>query len=165
MEQTQCALPSDQTHMLIDAIGLLHDAAAALSVEKFLNDTDHPGLASEALWTLCRSGLTMKHKEYLVKAINPGYEWDHLYKVQGTFLLCIGEYLRDNRGSDFECILCHLAGRNDDALLLSHRENSAVNIARMAASIAMGADPGAVVDDRNLENACVARFLTERCNG
>ena len=162
MEQS---LPDEIVMKLLRAFSLLCDPASASWAKQCLGRTDNARVAAEGLRTLCHLGLTIEHKDYIMRAISPGYIWDKRQNVLGTAMYCIANYLRDNRDADLVKLIRSLVERVGDPLLLSNAEQRTTTAARMAAGVAMGADSAVLADDEEVGQAYVARFLAERRDG
>jgi hypothetical protein len=166
-DQAERGLADDQARLLLQAFGLLRDPAMAPLVEPYLRRHDAPALAHEALWALCRIGLQAKYRDYIMPAVNPGFDWDRDHDVLVSALYGVGEYLRDHRDPEFARMIAELVDRDDDPFLRPLEENQKIDAARVAAGLAMGGDSATLAydDDQVLTNALVARFLAERRDG
>jgi hypothetical protein len=162
------SLPDDQAKLLLRALALLCDPSTAPSVEPYLHRHDAPELAREALRALCRAGLQSEYRDYIMHAVNPGFDWDRGRDVRVSALYGIGDYLCDHRDPQFAHLIAELVDRNDDPMLRTLDEDQKVNTARMAAGLAMGGDSATLAlhdDDEVLLKPLVARFLAERRDG
>jgi len=161
----ECArrrLSNEESRLVLESFGLIRDPDLAFLIEPYLQRTDAPDLVKEALWALCRSGRQLQHKDYILRAVNPGFTWDTRWDVRAAALHGAGEYLRDHKDQEFAQMIVELADRNDDPHLRSSDENDKVSTAKMAAAIAMGGDPEAhaLHDEEDvLRKDLVARFL------
>lgn len=168
MAQANHSLPDDQALLLLEIFELLRDPTLAPLIEPYLQRSDAPALAQEALWALCQAGIAAEYKEYILQAVNPGFDWDLDRDVRVSALYGAGEYLHHHQDPDFAHMIAELIDRNDDPVLRSLDEDDKVNTAEMAAGLAMGGDPAELAlrdDDNVLRRALVARFLAERRDG
>jgi hypothetical protein len=158
-------LPVDKGEMLLTCLGLLGDPGLAPLIERYLTRSDAPRLVHEALRALSRLGLVGKYKDFILRAVSPGFDWDVDDRVRTMAIYAAGSYLKNHRDHDFARMIAKLAGRTDDALSRTHSENHAVTSAEVAAGIAVGVDPLELTDDDDLRTAAVQRFLNERSDG
>ena len=127
------SLPDDQAKLLLRTLALLRDPATAPSIEPYLHRHDAPELPREALRALCRIGLQAEYRDYIMHAVNPGFDWDRERGVRVSALYGVGDYLCAQRDPQFARMIAELVDRNDDPLLRSLDEDDKVNAARMAA--------------------------------
>lgn len=166
--QAKRSLSDDEAIWLLRALGELRDPVAAPLIEPYLQRSDAPPLVHDALWALWRSGLQARYKDYILRAVNPGFDWDTGREVRTTALYGAGEYLRDHKDLDFARMIAELVDRNDDPLLRTGDEDEKVSTARTAAGLAMGGEAATLAlhdNDDVLTSALVARFLAERRDG
>lgn len=160
--------PDEEAEWLLRTLGLLGDPVLAPLIEPYLQRTDAPELANEALWALCRCGLQATYKDYILHAVNPGFDWDQDWEVRTSALYGAGEYLRNHKDPDFARMIAELVDRDHEPPWRSLDDRSKANTAEMAAAFAMGGDPETLAmrdDDDVLRKALVVRFLAERRNG
>ena len=151
--------------ILLRALALMGDPDSETIIAPYLDRVDTPDVAADALLALCRLGFTKKYKCRVLQMSTFDYPNDRRARMVGAALTCMGLYLRAHADLEFAQIISKLASRNDAALLRTRRENAAVISARMAASVAMGADSAKVVDNIALMDFYVSRFLAERGQG
>jgi hypothetical protein len=159
------SLPDNQTKLLLETFGVLGDPSAGPLVEPFLRRTDAPAFVREALGALWWMGLTGKHKSFILQAVDPGFAWDgQQTAIFSSALFVAGTHLSEHHDRDLARIIAALAARNrDDAD--AGEESSKIFAAHIAAGIAVGADPTALMEDDGLLDASCARFLAERRDG
>ncbi len=150
----------------------LNDPGNVPLIEPYISRKD-PTKAAAALWTLCWLDQTERLKPYILEAIEPGLPWDNRRKVSNNAISGIGHYLRNHRDRDFAQLILRWATRGPDdefykALPPGQRSidlEMSANRARTAAGIAMGVDPSLLVDNEDLRDATVERFVAERQDG
>lgn len=147
---------------MLRAFGELRDPVAAPLIEPYLLHADAPAFAHEALWTLCPSGLQARYKDWILRAVNPDFEWDKRLDVRVSALFGARECLRgDHKDPELARRIAEIVDRNDDPLLRTLDEHDKVSAARIAAGLAMGGDPADLAlhdDDDALKNALVSQF-------
>src|SRR5260370_5921913 len=116
-EQAGRNLRDDEARWMLRAFGELRDSANAPFIEPYLDRCDAPALAHDALWALWRCGLQAKYKDYILRAVNPGFDWDKDREVRTSALYGVGEYLRDHRDPQFARVIAELVDQNDDPML------------------------------------------------
>ncbi len=165
IEYQKQTMTEKSTSIFIRSLCLLNDPDLEEFIQPYLDRVDMPNVASDALICLCRLGLAQKYRGDIMKMLRSDYPDDKRFRIVGAAITCIGLYLHEHPDQEFSQIIRQFISRTDDPLLRSARDNYSIISARMAASVAMGADPAVVVDDVASMNEYIARFLAERGHG
>ncbi len=171
--QLKSSADPDELGSLLYLCRALGDPSRVPLVEPHLQSKD-PGIASDALWALCWLGEAARFKPYMREAVDPGFAWDPTRKVGRRALAGAGLHLRTHRDREFAQLLIRWTPPEDQDELLDRTPPPGMSKydlrwlffeAGKAMGVAVGADPGVLIEDDELSAACVKRFLAERQDG